>query len=489
MDQPPENKYEFSKKSSISGVKWTGFAEILIRLFQFAVTIVLARLLTPTEFGQIALALVIIKLIQVFIDFGIAPALIQKQEVTEKDYQFAFTSLGILSFLLATGLFFQPHFFATLIGSGQISPLIKVLSLVIPLSAVNILPRVMLNRRLDFKGLALAESVGMLGYGALTLLFAFLWRNVWCFVVGIFAEQIFVGIYLWLKVRWRPRFHLSWAVFRDIFHFSSAVFGTRFFNFLNLNLMNVFINKFFGSSALGLYSLSFQIIDLPTQRFAKNIRKVMYPILSRLQSDLEDYRIFYLNYKLIILLVTLPFFVLLFLFAGPFVRLFYGEKWLAAIPYLKILSLVGLVRALWTGISLVSMTLGRPRFEMLLNLLISLFLFPGILLFSRLGMSAVVLWYAGLLSAVFLFGEWTVFRWLEVPLPVVMRFFRVPVIATALIAAALGLIFSFHWVPLSERFTWQFLFYASGAGVVYLLLLYWLDRESVQKLVKSLLRS
>ncbi len=489
MDQPPTNKYEFFKQSSISGVKWTGFAEILIRLFQFAVTIVLARLLTPTEFGQIALALVIIKLIQVFIDFGIAPALIQKESVSEPDYQFAFTSLGILSLLLALALFFQPRFFATLIGNAAISPLIQVLSLVIPLSAVNILPRIMLNRRLDFKGLALSESVGMLGYGLFTLLFAFLWRNVWCFVVGIFAEQVFLGIFLWVKVRWRPRFHLSREVFRDILNFSSAVFGTRLFNFLNLNLMNVFINKFFGSGALGLYSLSFQIIDLPTQRFAKNIMKVMYPILSRLQDDREDYRIFYLNYKLIILLVTLPFFVLLFLFAEPFVRLFYGEKWLAAIPYLKILSLVGLVRALWTGISLVSMTLGRPRFEMMLNLAISLLLLPGILILWRLGMPAVVGWYAGVLSAAFLFGEWVIFRWLEMTLAEVSRFFRVPVIATSIVASLLSLLFLFHWVPGQTNFTWQFLLYASGAGLIYLLLLYWLDKESLLKLVKSVVRS
>ncbi|NIT57504.1 MAG: oligosaccharide flippase family protein, partial [Aliifodinibius sp.] len=88
---------------------------------------------------------------------------------------------------------------------------------------------------------------------------------------------------------WKPRLQFSWADIQEISRFSGSVFGTRILNFLNLNALHVLINKFFGSVALGLFSLVYQVIDLPTQRIAKTIMKVMYPILSKLQHKPKDY--------------------------------------------------------------------------------------------------------------------------------------------------------------------------------------------------------
>ncbi len=481
--------YEYYKKSSVSGVKWTGMAEFFIRIFQFAVTIVLARLLTPEDFGLITLALILVKFVQLFIDLGLASTLIQKLEISEEHFNFSFTFLVLVSLLFALPLFLWPDALAGLLGNMDIAPLLKALAFVVPLSAVNVLPRVLLNRDLKFKELSMADLFSAFFYGLITVAFAFWIRNVWCFVYGVYAEQIVLGAVLWGYARWKPRYHFSLGIVKELFNFTSSVFGTRLLNFLNLNLLNIFINKFFGSVALGFFSLAYQVIDLPTQRIAKNIMKVMYPVLSKLQKNSADYRNMLLKSMFVMVLAIMPFFTILFLLAKPFVLIFYGEKWAEVIPVIKILCVAGFVRSLWTAISVVCLSSGRPQFELRLNLLVALLLFPSIFALSGLGMTVEIVAFALILTGIYFYGQFAVFKWLHISADVIWRQFKTPLIATAVLFFIMQLTFSLKIVEFNHGLVLKFLLTSLLSGGIYLAGLYILDKENLLGLVRLVLKN
>jgi O-antigen/teichoic acid export membrane protein len=489
MKNQQENNFNLYKKSSVSGIKWTGLGEILIRGMQFLVTIALARLLVPQDFGIITLALVIIKLIQVFVDFGIAPALIQKKEISREEYNFAFTVLLGISIILFFLLFFFSGFIASLIGNNHVSEVLKYLSFVVTISAANFLPYVILNRSLSFKKIAISEMFSTLGYGIITVTLAFILRNVWCFVFGIIGEQVILGVLLWTYSRYKPAFKITLASYRPLFKFSSSVFLTRFLNFFNLNMLFLLINKFFGSTVLGYFSLAYQIIDLPTQRIAKNIMKVLYPILSKLQDQREEYKALLLKTMFLLSLIVLPIFTLLFVLAKPFVIIFYGEKWMTAVPFIQILCVLGLIRSLWTSISMVSMSLGKPRFEMFLNLSVALLVVPGIYGLSGFGIDAVVVYFVLLILLSFMVGQLRIHTWLHITPREIVRLGKIPLLATSLLLVVVMLVRKINALVFDDLILWNFALVALFSVMLYFVLLYLLDRDGLVNLFKTLMKT
>ena len=489
MDLLPEDSYEFYKRSSIHGVKWTGAAEFFTRIFQFGVTIVLARLLTPKDFGLIALSLVVVYFIQLVIDFGISSAIIQKPEITPHHYSSSFLIVTFFSILISILFFYDSQFVADLLGNPNTSQLIKYLAVLVVLNGVNFLPRVHLTRQLEFKKIAIAELISIIIYGIFTIVFAFILRNVWCFVIGLVSEHLILGFFLWFFSRLKIRLEIHWSAVKDLFNFSSVVFGTRLLNFLNINMLMILINKFFGSISLGLFSLAYQIIDLPTQRVAKNIMKVMYPILSKLQKNKKDFEKIFLNSILVITLIILPFFTLLYLLAEPFVLIFYGAKWIGAAPFIKILCIVGIIRSLWTGISVVSMSLGRPGFELLLNLIFSAVFFPSIYILNEYGLIPILSSFSIILFILFIYGYFKIFKWLGIQWHKIYNQFRISLFSNFLVFALINFLTSFFSIDLSQWVVIRFLLIGTFGLVLYLLILFLLDRKYLRNVIKQFVKS
>jgi len=483
------NTYEFYKKSSVSGVKWTGFTEIISRILQFVVTIILARILLPSEFALITLALIVIKFVQLILDFGITSALVQLPVATKEHYRSSFSVLLFLSGLISFLIIINPSFFLKIIGAEELAVLLRYLTIVIPLNALSVIPRVILMRNLEFKKISLAETVATFFFAVLVGFFALILKNIWCFVIGAIGEQLVLVIYLWLVSKWKPQLGFHWAEFRQLFRFSTNVFFTRLTNFLNLNVLNILINKFFGAAILGFFSLAYQIIDLPTQRIAKNIMKVMYPVLSQLQKRSQEYREILMNYFLIIILISLPFFTLVFLFADPFVRFFYGDKWIDAVEFLQILCVVGFIRSLWTTISVVSMSLGKPQFELFLNIGYGLLLIPGLFILKSQSIMVIILFFTVILSLFFGYGLFRIFSWMKISIGSLFKKIHTPVIAAVMVVVLSLWIQSIDLMHYSSQTYLFYLLMAIMSGLSYLIFVYLMDRQMITKVFQLIFRN
>jgi len=269
---------------------------------------------------------------------------------------------------------------------------------------------------------------------------------------------------------------------KDLLGFGSTVFSTRLLNFFSLNIPQILIQQFFGSSALGYFTIAFQLIDLPTQRIAKNIMKVMLPILSRLQKNPQNYHILYLDAMYIILTLIFPIYILIYLFAEPLVLLLYGEKWLMAAPLIRLLAVLGLVRSIWTGISVVSLSMGKPQFELRLNLLNILWIIPIMFILKPFGIIAVVGSISIVWSVVFFIGEWKMIRWMRMPWLRFVRIIRIPILGSITMILLYYLVNYFYHIH-DQVFLFIF-FYFIVLTIAYLSILIIFDREYLLQRVR-----
>ena len=295
-------------------------------------------------------------------------------------------------------------------------------------------------------------------------------------------------IFLWWFSHFKPRMGVNLGCLKELYYFSSVVFGTGIMNFFNFNIFQILINKFYGSVSLGMFSLAFNIIDLPTQRLAKNVMKVMYPILSKLHQNSHDYEKMFINYMVIIVLIISPFYIFLFQLSKPFILIFYGAQWSGAISLIKILCVVGFLRSLWTGISVVSMSLGRPQFELYLNLLFATLLFPGIFIFHRYGLETVLLLYTSSLLVVFIFGFGKVLNWLKVTLRKTMAVLRLPFVSNLILFISLYFILQYFMSDNNQMNMVKLILISGGTSILYMLILYIIDKKSCQNLVKQIIQ-
>jgi len=378
------------QKQAAIGVKWQGIVEIATRVLQLATTIVLARLLLAAEFGLINIAMIFVQLAFVLFDFGLSSALIQKKEIDQQVWPAAGTFYLILGF----AFFLLMQVFAGSIAGWLNQPdfvtALRLLGLIFIIYAFSALPQVQLIRSMRFMELARLQIVSTAFYAAVTIVLALSGWGIYSFITGLLAEQVVLTV---LVIRYSGiPFSLSRHMnpLKSFLGYGGSIQGSRITGYFNLNLPNLLIGKYLGATALGYYALAYQIIEFPVQRISKNILKVMFPALSKLQENPADYLNLYKNTLYYILLLVTPLFAGILISAPDLVVLIYGRKWIPAVLILQMLTVIGFLRSLWTMCSVVFLSKGRPHWEFILNIFYGAALGLVLFLFVRQGVEQLV---------------------------------------------------------------------------------------------------
>lgn len=400
------DSFETIQQKSSRGIKWQGLAELFIRFFQFAVTIVLARLLLPQDFGLINVALIFTQLAYVLFDLGFSSALIQKKEVTEAHYSTTFTLYLISATFFYLLVLSASSFAAAFFKQDVLRSVLSTLAIIFFLYALRAIPQIRLMRAMRFKLYGVLQMISVTAYGLVTIFSAWQGRGVWSFVYGSLAEQMTLTLLVYVFAFWRPRLGFDRSLLKELAFFGGNVMGTRLTGYLNSNAPNFVIGRALGTVQLGYYSIAYQLVDFPVQRISKNVLRVMFPALSQVQDDPENFKKLYLQTIYHLALVTFPIFAGLTLIAPQFVRIFYGEKWLAAIVPLQILTIIGLARSVWATTSVVFLAKGKPYIEFYINMLYFCLLLPALIFSASSGLEGVATTVAVLLLLFLFIAQW-----------------------------------------------------------------------------------
>ena len=331
------------RNKSLAAVVWSGADVFLRRGLQFFVSIALARLLTPTEFGTIALLYLFTGLASVFADCGVSSALIQRQDVTHADESTAFWLNVIMGFSMAMVLWLSAPLISRFYGLRVLVPLTKVLAFTIIISAFGGTHRTLLTKRLDFM---MQMKIGAIATGIAGVVAIWTaWRGfgMWALAAQTLSSAFVTTVLLWRLNRWRPRLMFSCDSARRLFGFGSFVLLSGMLDTAYLRIYTVLIGKFFGVSELGFYNRADATTQLPVGELTGILSRVALPIFSTVAHDKEQLRRGVRHALRGIMLISTPVMFGFIVTARSLVVTLFGSRWMPAVPILQVLCLGGVL--------------------------------------------------------------------------------------------------------------------------------------------------
>ena len=387
------------KTKTIQGVGWSGVSQVIRLVLHFIVIAILARLLTPNDFGLLAMTVVFTGFMMVFCDFGLTAALIQRRKITEEHLSSSFWINVLTGFILTLLLIFLTPIIANFYNESRLTLIISTLSLTFFISSFSIVQTALFTRKLDFKSLAIVEISAVLISGVIAVTLAFsgfgVWSLVWQQLIFVFVRVIF----LWKLSNWKPKFLFKWQRFKELLGFSLNFTGFSFINYFSRNFDDLLIGKLFGSISLGFYNLAYQLLLFPLNNISQIIGRVMFPSLSVIQNNKDKVRCSYTKATRYIAIITFPLMIGLLVIAPQFIRVVFGLQWERSIFLVQVFALSGLIQSIGATVGWIYQSQGRTDIMFRWGLFSSIIVIIAFILGLRWNIEGVAVSYmiAGLL--------------------------------------------------------------------------------------------
>lgn len=326
------------KQKTTSSLKWSAIERLATQLIQLIVMLVLARILGPHAFGLIGLLAVFIAVSQVFVDSGLSSALIRKLDRSELDYSTAFYfNIGI-ALVCYTLLYFSAPYIAHFYQQPELTPLTRVLALVVIINSFGIIQRTKLSIEMDFKTQAKASLIAVTISSLAAFCLAYYHFGVWSLVAQTLVYAAFNIILLNILHRWLPKLSFSLASFKQLFGFGSKLMLSGLIDSVYQNIYQIVIGKKFNVLEVGYFTQANQLIKTPATTMTAIIQRVTYPMLSSIQNDEQRLNAAYLLTLRLSAVVIFPILFGMGAIADPLIPQLLGMEWKPAALLASILS-------------------------------------------------------------------------------------------------------------------------------------------------------
>lgn len=326
------------KNKGISGVKWNFLGKFSTHFFAFIVTLFLARILTPEDFGLVAMANVFIALTQSFIDFGMASGLVQKKDVTEVQYSTVFFINLLIAILLMLLMILSAELIAKYYNEPKIAPIARFVSYSFVISAFNGVQKAQLIKKMEFKTINVANLIGAVGQGVIGILLAFKGYGVWSIVYSVFIGNILTTIYIWKVSSWRPKWHFNLKKIKSLFDFGYKLFLSSLLNVMYEKLDELIIGRIFNSTTLGYYYRSKSFNRLISSYTSDTLNSVFFSSVSQLQDNLQRVRNLVIDSLEGISFLVFAMVGLMYVNSESLIILTFGKQWYESVNFFKILA-------------------------------------------------------------------------------------------------------------------------------------------------------
>lgn len=340
---PPEGSL---RRSVGRGAIITALAQSVRVATQVASVIVLSRLLSPHDFGVVAMCAPVLAFIALFQDFGLTQATIQKSGIKHEEINYLFWINVVVSVLLACVLAGAAPLVAAFYGEPRVADLVAALGLQIIAYGLGAQHLALLTRRMQFARLAIIDVAGAIAGLVVSIAWTFIDRSYWALFAGTLTAAVLPTICFWASSRWRPSLPRKVSGISELINFGAGITGFNFANFFARNLDNVLIGKYWGEAQLGLYDRAYKLLLFPLSQITNPLSKVMVPALSRLKDEPDRYRSAYLRVMPLILLVALPGVAFATAMADVLIPFVLGEQWRQSSSIFLALGFAGLLQPL-----------------------------------------------------------------------------------------------------------------------------------------------
>jgi O-antigen/teichoic acid export membrane protein len=343
--QDNKKRLVLSRSGLAHNVSWTMSSRLGRQGLQMATTLVLAKLIAPSDFGLVGMTAVFLNFVGLFQDLGSSSSVIQIKETNEKLLSTVYWLNCFLGFLFMGIFYAAAGVISALYNEPRLTVIIYLLAWTFPIISIGSVQSALMERELGFKRISIFEmgatglsslvGIGsaLMGMGALSLVFQSL-------VLSSCMTLLFV-----IFCDWKPRFHFSWVELKKIYKFSLNLTGFNIFNYFSRNADNFLIGKYLGAEALGWYAFAYNMMLVPLRNISNSTSRVLFPVLSKLQDDHKEFRSIYLDIVKHVALFTFPIVIGILAISKPFFMYFLGDKWMPALPVVYILMPLGFLQS------------------------------------------------------------------------------------------------------------------------------------------------
>lgn len=369
------------KSKVFIGILWASLQRFGTMIVSFVCNIILARLLTPADFGTVGMLLLFIVISEVFIDSGFGAALIQRKNVGEKEYSTIFILNLCISVIIYLILFFAAPIIARFYDIPILCPMLRIEGLVLFGNALCVIQTSIMRKNMNFKSLAYSNLIGNIIGSLLAIVAAYYGMGVWSLVLRVVAIAYIISLCLWNLSDWRPRKIFSVTVIKDLFSFGGYMLLSSTLNKIASNIQTIIIGKLFSDKALGLYTQALSLRNVAADSLQNVISQVLFPDYSNASDD-KAISCKLNNSFYLISYYTSALLILLLIVGKPLIILLYTDKWIAAVPYFKILCVGGIFYAIQDVNYYLIAAKGRSKTLSNINLIKLPFFILGLYLFG-----------------------------------------------------------------------------------------------------------
>lgn len=329
------------KHKTVSGMLWVGLQRFGTVIISFLSNIVLARLLTPADFGYIGMLMVFIAVSTSFVDGGFGSALIQKSKPTQEDYSTVFYWNIFLSIVLYTILYFCAPLIADFYKMDILTKILRVEGVILIINALTIVQFNKLRKAMQFKKIAYVNITAAIISVIVAIIYAYYGGGVWALVWQQIVLGIVSVIMLFIVMPWKPSLLFSMESFKGLFKFGSFILLSSIINTIANNISALIVGRFFSAGTLGYLSQAQKLENVASTSIASTVEQVTYPLLVEVKDNYARMAQVLRSFNLMLLACVLPAMVVIIIAAAPIIIFLFGEKWLPSAEILRILCIAG----------------------------------------------------------------------------------------------------------------------------------------------------
>ena len=454
------------KSKTIRALFWSFFERIGQQGIQFIISIILARLLLPEQFGLIAMLWIFMAIAQSFIDSGFGQALIQKQDITHIDECSIFYFNILVGFLAAGLLCLAAPWIAGFYNQPLLAPLTYVLSLNMIINAFGVVQTTLLTKHIDFKTQLKVSVIATVISGTISVIMAFNGFGVWSLVAQSLCSTLFQTILLWFFNTWRPSLVFSLDSLRGMFPFGSRLLASGLLDTVFRNIYIVVIGKLFSPADLGFYSRGQRLQQLPVDNISSIISRVTFPVFSSVQDDKARLKRGVRKALTMLVMINFPMMIGMAIVAKPLVLLLLTDKWAPCIPYLQLLCVVGMLYPLHVINLNVLLAQGRSDLFFRLEILKKILIVIAIAVTYRCGIIAMIYGQIVTSCLAYLLNSYYTGKMLDYPITEQIQDLM-PSLTLAIIMG--GGIYALHYTPIVNQSALLLIQIMTGIGLYTLL--------------------
>lgn len=390
------------KGRSVRGGAVTMTAQIIKFLLQTGSTVIMARLLTPQDYGLLAMVIAITGFVALFKDMGLSMATIQKADISHSQVTNLFWLNVAVSLALALILAAVAPIISWFYGEPRLTWITLALAGTFLFSGLSVQHQALLSRQMLFKVIAVIE-IGSMGIGIITgIILAWYGARYWALVGLSGASALSSMILVWAFCGWRPSLPFRASRIFSMVKFGAQITGFDIVNYFARNFDSILLGRYWGANVLGLYSKAYGIMMLPISQVRAPLNAVAIPALSHLQNDPIRYRKYYIKLITLIAFITMPLMAFLFVCAGQVIYLLLGSQWIGAVAIFKILCINAFVQPAMGTTGLVLISLGQSKRYFILGIINSTVITISFFLGLRWGAIGVAIAYTIAIYIIFI---------------------------------------------------------------------------------------